>query len=106
MPKQVFLIMGTIVAFGGAYLATLRAGQEWGDDFGLYVAHARNIVEGRPYDDTGYIYNPQNAVVSPRSYPPVFPLLLAPVYRLRGLDLTAMKAFVVLLFAATLGVLA
>src|SRR5262249_498676 len=36
---------------------------------------------------------------------PVLPLLLAPVYRLRGLDLFAMKAEMVLLFAAFLAVL-
>jgi hypothetical protein len=105
MPKHAVLLLGTIAVLGGVHLATLREGQEWGDDFGLYVAHARNIAEGRPYDDTGYLYNPQNAVVSPRSYPPVFPLLLAPMYRLFGLDLAAMKAFVVLLFMAALLVL-
>jgi 4-amino-4-deoxy-L-arabinose transferase-like glycosyltransferase len=106
MSKHAIFLLGSILALGSAHLATLRDGQDWGDDFGLYVAHARNIAEGRPYDDTGYIYNPQNAIVSPRSYPPVFPLMLAPVYRLRGLDLTAMKEFGVLLFMATLGVLA
>ncbi len=104
--KNAFLILGMIVVLGAIHLATLRAGHEWGDDFSLYVAHARNIAEGRPYADTGYIYNPRNPVVSPRSYPPIFPLLLVPVYLLFGMNLTAMKVFVVMLFLAVLGMLA
>ncbi len=100
------LFLGAIALLGAIHLTTLRDGHEWGDDFSLYVAHARNIAEGRAYADTGYIYNPQNPVVSPRSYPPIFPLLLAPVYRVFGMDLTAMKTFVVLLFMAVLAVLA
>lgn len=106
MTRNTFLTLGAIILLGTLHLATLREGQEWGDDFSLYVAHARNLAEGRPYADTGYIYNPQNAVVSPRSYPPIFPLLLAPVYHAFGMNLMAMKAFVVILFMAVLGVLA
>jgi 4-amino-4-deoxy-L-arabinose transferase-like glycosyltransferase len=106
MTKNTLLILGTIVLLGGIHLATLREGHEWGDDFSLYVAHARNLVEGRAYTDTGYVYNPHNSIVSPRSYPPLFPLLLAPVYSTFGMDLTAMKAFVIVLFMLLLGVLA
>jgi hypothetical protein len=94
-----------IVLVGGGYLASTRDGHDWGDDFALYISHARNLAEGRPYADTGYIYNPQFASLSPRTYPPVLPLLLAPVYRLRGLDFFAMKAEMALLFAAFLAVL-
>jgi hypothetical protein len=105
MARNRLLVLGTVLLLGGFHLATLRPGHEWGDDFSLYVAHSRNIAEGRPYTDTKYIYNPSNAIISPRSYPPIFPLLLAPVYRLLGMDLMAMKAFVVLFFTALLGVL-
>lgn len=106
MSQNKFLLVGLIVALGTMHLATLRDGQEWGDDFSLYVAHARNLAEGRPYADTGYIYNPNDPILSPRTYPPIFPLLLVPVYLLFGMNLMAMKAFVVLLFMALLGVLA
>ncbi|MGH7226552.1 MAG: hypothetical protein ACRELF_25320, partial [Gemmataceae bacterium] len=106
MTRNTLLLIGTIGILGGIHLATLRDGQEWGDDFSLYVAHARNIAEGRPYADTGYVYNPANPVLSPRAYPPIFPLLLVPVYLLFGLNLWAMKAFVVLIFTVFLGVLA
>jgi hypothetical protein len=68
------------------YIASIRRGNFWPDDYALYVHHAENIAEGRPYADTGYIYNPGAADYSPRAYPPVFPLLLAPIYRAYGLD--------------------
>lgn len=106
MTKKALWIIATIALLGGIHLAMLRDGQEWGDDFSLYVGHARNIAEGRPYADTGYVYNPAHPILSPRTYPPIFPLLLAPVYLLFGMNLTAMKVFLVLLFAAMLGVLA
>jgi hypothetical protein len=106
MTKKAILMTGLIVVLGGIHLATLREGQEWGDDFSLYVAHARNLADGRPYADTGYVYNPANPVLSPRTYPPIFPLLLVPVYSMFGMNLLAMKAFVVLLFMLMLGVLA
>jgi hypothetical protein len=86
------------------YLASTREGHDWGDDFALYVSHARNLAEGRPYADTGYIYNPDYPSLSPRTYPPVLPLLLAPVWRLCGFDLFAMKVEIILLFAAFLAV--
>ncbi len=106
MTQKVLLIAGFIAVLGGIHLATLRDGQEWGDDFSLYIAHARNLAEGRPYADTGYVYNPANPILSPRTYPPIFPLLLVPVYLIFGMNLLAMKLFVVLLFMLMLGVLA
>jgi len=96
------LAIALILAVGVLHLATIRAGHEWGDDFSLYIHHAKNIVEGRPYEDTGYIYNPFWPGYSPRAYPPVFPLLLAPVYALYGLDLMPMKVEVILFFIAAL----
>jgi hypothetical protein len=96
--------VGLIVLIGAGYLGTLRAGHEWGDDFCLYLRHARNLAEGADYADTGYVYNPAFPSLSPRTYPPLLPLLLAPVYGLFGLNLEAMKAEMVLLFVAFLGV--
>ncbi|HEV2672560.1 MAG TPA: hypothetical protein VGU74_15810, partial [Gemmatimonadales bacterium] len=66
---------------GVLYLATIRAGHGWGDDFAQYILHARNIAAGVPYTQTGYIYNPDNPEVGPRAYPPGFPVLLVPVVK-------------------------
>jgi hypothetical protein len=83
-------------------MASIRRGNFWPDDYALYVHHAENIAEGRPYADTGYIYNPGAADYSPRAYPPVFPLLPAPICRAYGLDLHAMKIEVVVFFVLAL----
>ncbi len=91
-----------LTAIGIFYFATVRPGHVWGDDFAMYVHHAQNIVEGRPYADTGYIYNPAVAVYGPRMYPPVFPLLLAPLYKIFGLNLLPMKLEQVAFFLLTL----
>jgi hypothetical protein len=100
--RQGAIVLGLIALVGVFYLATFRKGHRWGDDFSLYILHAKNIVEGRPYAETGYLYNPQTTSIGPPSYPPVFPLLLAPVYAIRGLDLEAMKMVVVVFFMAAL----
>src|SRR5438093_11141663 len=68
-----------VLAIGNFYLATIREGHDWGDDFSLYIRHAQNIARGAPYAETGYIYNAQNPGIGPRIYPPGFPVLLAPV---------------------------
>jgi len=87
------------------YVLTLRQGHVWGDDFAMFIHHAQNIVERRPYADTGYVYNPAVAVYGPRTYPPVFPILMTPLYRLFGLNLMPMKMEIILFFVMTLAVL-
>ena len=87
---------------GLVYLATLRPGQHWGDDFAQYVHHARNLATGTPYAETGYIYNLHNPAIGPRSYPPGFPVLLAPLVKVFGLDFRPMKMLVVVCFVGVL----
>lgn len=74
-------------------IATVSSHHSWGDDFAQYILHARNIAKGTPYADTGYLQNPVDPAldVGPRMYPPLMPLVLAPVYRLAGASLPAMK---------------
>lgn len=103
-PDRVRVGVGVaIIALVGAlYLLTIRPGHYWGDDFALYILHARNISEGTPYGDTGFIYNPSYASLSPRTYPPVYPLMLAPIIRRGGMNLEAMKVETMLFFPAAL----
>lgn len=92
------VLLVTIATF---HASTVRQGHIWGDDFAMYVHHAQNLVDGRPYSDTGYLFTP-TAPVSPRMYPPVFPVLLAPVVWLFGLNLIPMKLEQVLFFVLAL----
>lgn len=95
-----WLPLAAVLAVGVFYLLTIRAGHEWGDDFSLYLMHARNIAAGLDYRPAAYLhYSPY---IGPDAYPPVFPLLLAPVWWLFGFNLTAMKFVVVAMFLASL----
>lgn len=95
-----WLPLAVALAVGVFYLLTIRTGHEWGDDFSLYLMHARNLAGGLEYRPAEYLhYSPY---IGPDAYPPVFPLLLAPVYWLFGLNLTAMKVVVIVMFVASL----
>ncbi|MDB5391388.1 MAG: hypothetical protein JWM11_7034 [Planctomycetaceae bacterium] len=96
----------TLILVGVLFVATIRHGHHWGDDFALYLKHASNIAEWKPYSDTGYIYNPLNPVVGPKSYPPLFSTVLAPVALVFGLNLVAYKTLLVLLFVVSLALAA
>jgi hypothetical protein len=94
-----YLLPGLLIAaIGLLYVATVRPGGTWEDDSHLYIQHAKNIVEGRPYATTGFLYNAHDPSYSPRTYPPLFPLALAPAYALFGLALLPMQYEVIGLY--------
>jgi len=95
----IFALIGILGAF---HLATLRTGHDWSGDVCLYVMHSRNLLEGRPYAETGYLYNPRYSSLGPRVYPPGLPVLIAPVIALGGLNIPALKIEMVLFFIAGL----
>jgi hypothetical protein len=86
-------------------IAERRSGQDWGGDFSLYISHARSLSEGRPYADTGYIVNPYFKSLSPTTYPPLFPLVLTPLYAKYGLDYNVLKLPGIVFFAIGIPVL-
>ena len=90
------------LAIGVFFLATIREGHVWGGDFSLYIRHAQNIVRGEPYAQSGYIYNPQNPLVGPKVSPPGFPLLIAPLIGVSGLELRPMKILLITFFVGSL----
>lgn len=96
------VIIAMIATF---YLSTIRPGHQWGDDFGLYVLHARSIVNGDAYEETPYLHNPLYSLSGPPAYPPVLPITLAPLYKQFGFDVTVMKVAVCTFFLALLCIL-
>lgn len=102
------LLLLLLSVIGAAHVAELRPGHPWGDDFAMYILHARNLVERLPYAKTGYIFDPHSPETGPAAYPPLCPLLLAPVYARFGLDFVALKGvsvgcFLVFLLGVGLG---
>jgi len=79
------LTVGAVAICAAVLVYGLRDNHQWGDDFAQYIAHAQNLVNGKPYIDTGHL-NDVSAVLAPLAYPPVTPLLLAPIVKWRGLD--------------------
>lgn len=59
----------------------IRSSHDWGDDFAQYIHQAKNISQGISQNETGYIFNPEVAVIGPKAYPSGFPLLLAPLVK-------------------------
>jgi hypothetical protein len=100
--------LAAILAVIGAYVWTIKPGHAFiPDDFAAYVTHASNLAEGRPYTDIRYVPNRAAVGFAPaRGYPPIYPLILAPVYKFRGADLRAMKIMTVLCFGVSLGAFA
>lgn len=98
MRKTTITALVIILAAGFFFALTVRRGHAWAGDFAMYVMHARNLAEGKPYSDTCYVFNPGAAYLGPPAYPPGLPLLLAPVYKLAGAGLTAMKLELIVFF--------
>ena len=104
-----------VAAYSLAGAWTLTGEHPWGDDWAQYVLHARNLVTGRPYPDTGYMFNPDFPFAGPPAYAPGAPLVLLPAVALFGIDIAMLKVpglvclvaalpVIVRLFAPTLGV--
>ena len=81
------------------FLAVQPPGIDWGDDWAMYISHARNLASGHDYFDIGYLFHSSTAEISPTSCPPVFPAYLSFVVRWKGFDLEALKAATVVTFA-------
>lgn len=94
-----------LILAGVFYIATMGSGHDWGDDFAQYILHAKNIVLGKPYDQTGYIYCLHGPDVGPKAYPPGFPALLSLVYRTFGLSFVAFKIEEIMFLLLSLAVL-
>lgn len=69
------------------FFINVKDSHDWGDDFAQYIHQGKNIVEGIPQSQTGYLFNENYSLLGPICYPPGFPLLLAPVYSWKGIDI-------------------
>jgi hypothetical protein len=103
--RHLAILAVLLATIGSFYFATIRDGHAWGDDFALYIQHAKNIVQHVPYSQTNYIFNPHIPDAGPRTFPPGYPLLLSIVYWHFGMNFTAMKAENIVLFILFLVVL-
>ncbi|MEW5914476.1 MAG: glycosyltransferase family 39 protein [Thermodesulfobacteriota bacterium] len=96
-----WIVSLAVLLFLALNLTTLKPGHPPGGDFAHYIIIAQNILAGRSYN-TG-VFMPG---VQAQSYPPGFPLLIAPVLQTAGPNLVWLKLPVVLLWPLTAWLLA
>ena len=86
------------------WIATVHhlPGVDWGDDFALYMRQAKGLAMGNIGEVVGAnrfaVENSGWSTFSPYSYPWGWPLLVAPVYALYGLNYEAIKVLEVAAF--------
>jgi hypothetical protein len=92
-PARAALVLALLITIVfGAYAAVLRDGMPAdATDWAMYVMHARNLLSGRPYTDTGYIAQPETAFEGAESYPSGYPLMLTPFYAAFGFNIRVFK---------------
>lgn len=87
----------------------VHEGHVWGDDFSLYIAQAKSILDGTTANllqKNVYLTDNSEIIeggpIGPYLYPVGFPFLLSGIYALKGLDFVAMKFMCVLFFIMAL----
>lgn len=88
------------VAFLVLFIGNWTTGHNWGDDFSAYIMQASSIVRGdmRQYVLANeFTINQSSHVIGPITYPWGYPLILAPIFAIFGINLFAFK-FVGLFF--------
>lgn len=87
-----------IVVLIPLFFINIKSSHDWGDDFAQYIHQAKNIVEGIPQNETGYVFN-ENNFIGPQAYPVGFPLILSAVVAAKGIDILSLN-YVMTLFLA------
>ncbi|MBI4308966.1 MAG: glycosyltransferase family 39 protein [Candidatus Omnitrophica bacterium] len=89
---MIFLVL---LACAALNLLTLKDGHNWGGDFGQYIIHAQNLLNHNNYSQGIML---EKAII----YPPGFPLMIAPIIKLFGLNFPLLKSINVLFWCASL----
>lgn len=72
----------------------LTRGHEWGDDFASYIMQAKSIVNGDMQsfvDHNSITIYQSSSQIGPVAYPWGYPLILTPVYAVKGISPLALK---------------
>jgi hypothetical protein len=73
---------------------TLTRGHQWGDDFAWYIVQAKSIWTGSTAQfmaESAFTNNQSTTHLGPLAYPWGYPLILVPVYALKGISPLALK---------------
>ena len=84
---------------------TLRRGHQWGDDFAWYILQAQSILNGTTdqfMEQSAFTNTQSTTHVGPLAYPWGYPLILAPVFAVKGISPLALKLPGLLFYAGFL----
>lgn len=85
------VILSLSIAIGSS---SLTRGHEWGDDFASYIMQAQSIFNGDMQnfvERNGITVRQSSSQIGPVAYPWGYPLILTPVYALKGISPLALK---------------
>lgn len=86
-----YLIAITVIL----YALAARDGHNWKGDFSQYIIHAQNLIQGKPYTDMGVL---SLDGVAHAGTPPGYPLTLAPILALFGINFVILKVQMAIVF--------
>lgn len=107
MPEKArypIILVIILCGVGVFHFATMRYGHNWNGDTSMYLLQTRQIANGLP-SDTRLFVTHATEPLWPKTYPPVFPFMLIPIYKTAGLNLEIMKQFMIVVFLLCLAVL-
>ena len=92
--KTVVILVFVLLSSALLGSSLFTRGHFWGDDFAAYIMQAKSILSG-DMDDfviaNTFTVTKSSHQIGPAAYPWGYPLMLAPVYMLTGLNLLALK---------------
>ena len=84
---------------------TLKRGHQWGDDFAWYILQAKSILNGTTdefMEQSAFTNYQSTTHLGPLAYPWGYPLILVPVYAVKGISPLALKLPALFFFAGFL----
>ena len=99
------LVLGIVILSLILGSSTLTRGHEWGDDFASYVMQAKSILNGKTQEfveHNAFTIFESSSQIGPIAYPWGYPLILTPMYALKGNSPLALKLPGLLFFAGFL----
>jgi dolichyl-phosphate-mannose-protein mannosyltransferase len=88
------LLLGIVILSLILGSSTLTRGHEWGDDFASYVMQAKSILNGKTQEfveHNAFTIFESSSQIGPVAYPWGYPLILTPMYAIKGNSPLALK---------------
>lgn len=92
MRKELLAVIILISVIVG--VSTLTRGHQWGDDFAWYIVQAKSVLEGTTDEfmaQSTFTNQQSTTHLGPLAYPWGYPLILVPVYAIKGISPLALK---------------